>query len=513
VTRFGVTLALLVGACGGRAAPPTQVDGGDDASSDASTDAADGAAATNHPDFTSGTRLRARTWVSDGVTVGIETSATSMDQVWYDQQLGVPCTFVTRGDGARCEPVPSYLDPAGGGFPVFGFADALCGSERVVTGPVGSAFGPWRAAYCAEKRYARILEPAGDAIETNSYEVGPALTGAAWYMKPLDQPDACFPVDIVPPADFRRTARKTTPTDFVGAHLETIRSGRRLSPIMLVADDGTRQRVGWHDEDLNFDCSARPSEGGKTRCLPNAGSAFVLPGFFSEDCKLTLAIPDNAGAKAGDLVKPVQAAPGIRLDAYYRLGAAAKKIYERSENGECVESIFFAGAYPLIDEVLSSRMDELTLRSTVVGRFLTTSLVDAEGTVDRSTFTLFEASSNTSCAFAPTSDGKTRCLPSTALNIRYGDAACTPSAPLVSVPPGGPSPDLAIRWKGDVCSGGYELASIGSAVAGPDKTYDTNAYGVGCYLNPFATPGTLSYFALGQPVSPDLFPAVELVTE
>jgi hypothetical protein len=32
-------------------------------------------------------------------------------------------------------------------------------------------------------------------------------------------------------------------------------------------------------------------------------------------------------------------------------------------------------------------------------------------------------------------------------------------------------------------------------------------------LNPFARPDTLSYYALGQPVALDAFPAVELVTE
>lgn len=507
--RLCVALALLGGACGSRAVPQTKPDGGGDAAGDAS----DGAASTSHPDFTSGTRLRARSWTAGGETLGVDTLAGPLDQIWYDQQLGVPCTFVTSDRGVWCEPVPSFLDPARASFPVIGFAEAACGGDRVISGPIGGPRGAWRDAYCAGKRYARLLERQEGLIVVSTYEVGAALSGTSWYMQPLDLPDECSAVDVVQPSDFRRVARKATVADFVSARREKIPSGRRLSPIMIVADDGARQRVAWHDEELNVGCNVAPSGDGKMRCLPTAGGALVLPGFFAEGCKLILAVPTTEGVKEGDLVKAAQTAPGISLDAYYRLGAAAKKIYEIAADGACVESIFFTGAYPLIDELPVSRMDEFTSTSRDVNGLRATTLVDAEGTVDRSTFTLTDVSTGVRCMLAPTSDGRTRCLPDTTVNLRYADATCPAASPVVSNAPGAPAPTHAMRWKGDVCSGGFDVVAVGAAIPSPEKTYDTDPYGSGCVLNPFATPGILSYHSVGQPLPLDAFPAVELVTE
>ena len=54
--------------------------------------------------------------------------------------------------------------------------------------------------------------------------------------------------------------------------LPDYRSGTRLRARLLTAEGGSALFTGWHDKELDFDCTFGPAEDSKTRCLPRPGS-------------------------------------------------------------------------------------------------------------------------------------------------------------------------------------------------------------------------------------------------
>lgn len=57
--------------------------------------------------------------------------------------------------------------------------------------------------------------------------------------------------------------------------------GTRLKSRVYVADDGTKQWVGWHDSQLGIDCAFVTAADGQTRCLPT-GTANGS-GYYADD--------------------------------------------------------------------------------------------------------------------------------------------------------------------------------------------------------------------------------------
>lgn len=65
-------------------------------------------------------------------------------------------------------------------------------------------------------------------------------------------------------------------------------AGSRLKSRYYVADDGSRQWIGWHDTQLDVDCGFALASDGKTRCMPTSVGS-VSGSFADSSCSQPLA--------------------------------------------------------------------------------------------------------------------------------------------------------------------------------------------------------------------------------
>lgn len=462
----------------------------------------------------SGTRLRARTWVTDDGARWLDRTDSGGGpvggQIWTDTQLGVPCTFqqLPSGDFA-CFPVATFGDPGVGGLPVRGYADADC-TQRIAFGPTTAAPAS-RDAYCAGKTYAVVIEVQPGVATHPMYSAGKPATLTTWYQRPLDANDcvatpAPAGVQIVP------LGQKVAPADVVVGHVERVPTGRRLSYLQIVAADGSREQIGWYDTVNQVECSVTASADGPARCVPAAEEAFFLGQFGDAACTKPLVYFSDE-TNVPSIVRPTSNAPQGVKDGYYRVGAAATTAYEMKD-GQCVANDTPAKFFHVAEEIpVTTTFDAFTDvdLSPTGARLSLPARADGEGAIDLAPATIMDRTAMAACNLAPTSDGKMRCLPET-LQKRYSNATCD-SAPFVSNY-GATSPRYASGWMGDFCTGGVGLFEIGAAVSTPADVYDTDAQGQGCARNPFASGSRdLTFSAVGDTVSPSTFAEAKLVVE
>jgi len=65
-------------------------------------------------------------------------------------------------------------------------------------------------------------------------------------------------------------------------------AGTRLAPLFLIADDESRQFIGWFDRVRGEDCSFELAADGQVRCLPSEAIEATL--FADASCKRRLAL-------------------------------------------------------------------------------------------------------------------------------------------------------------------------------------------------------------------------------
>lgn len=490
------------------------VDGAADASANG-----DGDAAASLPAATkSGTRLRARTWVTDDGTRRLDRANSGTpfgSQIWSDTQLGVPCTFqaLPSGDFA-CFPIATFGDPAVSFLPVQGFADADC-TQRIAFGPgtaSGSAAQASRDAYCAGKAYAFAIqiEPGAATATSVLYATDQPLALTTWYQRALGSTD-CIAAPTPTGVKVVPLAQKVLPTDLVVGHVERVSTGHRLSYLQIVADDGTREQIGWYDTATMLECNVTPSKDGPALCVPASETAFFLGDFGDAACTKPLVYVSDE-TKVPAVVRPDSNSLAIVKDTYYRVGALAPDAYELKD-GQCVKTDIPPNSFHVAEEIPVDTFVAFTDvdLSPTGARLGVAARSNAEGAIDPAPATITDRTAHVSCDLGPTSDGKTRCVPPT-FQKRYSNMTCD-SAPFVTNF-SSTSPQYASGWMGDFCTGGVTLFSIGAAIPTPSDVYDTDPQGRGCSRNPFASGSTdLTYNAVGAPVSPSSFAEAKLVVE
>jgi hypothetical protein len=511
-----VCLVALSACTGGSQASDAGPRGDGDAAADAVDGGSDGdgGAMTIFPAATkNGTRLRARTWVTEDGTRRRDVSNTG-SPFWSDNQLGVPCTFQSLPSGEfACFPVATFGDPAVSFLPVQGFADAAC-TQRIAFGPgtaSGSAAQASRDAYCVGKAYAFAIELQSGTATSPLYATGQPLALTTWYQRQLGT-DNCVATPTPTGVKVVPLGQKVSTADLVVGHVERVPTGHRLSYLQIVADDGTRERIGWYDTVTNLECTVTPLKQGPARCVPAAEKAFLFPGGFGDAActKALVYIADETMVPS--IVQPDSSSLQAAQDSYYRVGGPSPDTYQM-QDGKCVKTDTPANFFHFAEEIPLTTFDAFTDidLSPTGARLGVAARADGEGAIDLAPATIMDGTTMAACNLAPASDGKMRCLPET-LQKRYSNATCD-SAPFVSNY-GPTSPRYASGWMGDFCTGGVGLFEIGAAISTPADVYDTDAQGQGCARNPFASGSRdLTFSAVGDTVSPSTFAEAKLVVE
>jgi hypothetical protein len=213
------------------------------------------------PAFISGARLRAE--------VIADAAGTRAFSRWIDSELELPCQFLRSSDGQqRC--LPSAARSTVYREPLVSFADPECTREigHVLDGARFWVGSPLPGEPCEEPRFpvrnVGAPVPKGDG----EYRIDPA-TGAcveSSALAALSPGERHFLEDEVPAEWFARGER-------------TLASGvGRLRAIEIHGDDGSFERVGIRDTELELDCQAQAG-----LCLPFQAAFQAMP-YVDEAC-------------------------------------------------------------------------------------------------------------------------------------------------------------------------------------------------------------------------------------
>lgn len=528
---------LLGVGCGGRAKGPADSgppDGGETPDGDAGG-GADVAPRAFPADEINGTRLRARYWQTEDGQRFPQASGGDTP-VWFDTKLGTPCVWQPSPDPATgtshaCWPYNAY------GVQPDLFADAECkipvrvarsnfytwaANEAAVPSATSGQlpFGPpWgsnelqRETSCAEKAYGAD----GDDV----VELGAPLAAATYYALRGD----CTAIALAPGEVVRSVGRKLALSELATARVERDDTGHRLSTRQLVSADGARQRIGWYDNALGLACTVGVAADGKRRCLPedaHGGQASFI--YFTDAAGGQLALitaetnpyePGSTFRTSGETL-----ACGQTRSKVYRVGATySGEIHAPGDPTPLPKDLVPAGIYVHVTEIAAESMDAFEPR-TLGGRLQITALVDAEGALDVFPFgatpfggtlarfaeNLTDSSLLQPCRFQHLKDGSIRCLPTWSAQI--AGLNCTRNVVVNMRPftmcPGDPASTFTAVWRGDACTGGYEVSSLGKMIV-------PNSGAVGD-CNVFGGDGT-TYYEIGPATPPVTFAAGTITTD
>lgn len=498
-------LALcLVGsvACGRSAGAPSGVggagDGGAGAGGEASNDGP-GVDAEGLPPFpparVSGSRLRARNWVTDGGaqlpdSTGIDGEGS---QVWFDTELETPCAFQKIGEAFVCLPLTRFevlrvRSVAG--------CEALLDAIAVESEPhsptnLASLTVGERDARCGKRRYALDFGASRLAprIVEGVYEIADAVDVASW---PAGSGD-CFER----PADgsvVYAVGRRLELNELVTAEAHVLDTIRRLNVTELVANDGSRETTSLYDTQLQTECSPGLATDGKTRCIPSlvgqiyTGYTEAHPAsylFADPACRIPLGywLDTTEEPPTSGFVTEVRPPNSAWPFPVFRVLGLADAEYSPGVDGEChpVEQIF--GEPGLALEVVEPQsLTALYEVTTEFGPLSLRTLTDRQGATAVHA-QAWDNATQQACSFRPAVDGGGRCFPS-AVPAAYASDDCTSVIAEIDgrVYPE-PYADYVREWQGEMCSGGLVMRSRGDVIVTP-KTTSTHTPAHGCYSMP-----------------------------
>jgi hypothetical protein len=387
----------------------------------------DGASLTPaRPDFTSGSRLRARVVRADGV---------SLFAGWHDRVHDVDCSFAEAADGAiRCVPSGSSVASAGPAY-----LDAACAAPAISAGSPD----------CPPPKLAVERDSCGRVTSIGRVATDLVTVDSVYYK----HGDGSCTSGVGGGGRTSLTISERLPlTAFVSAKKVDVSRGGRLAQTYLEAEDGSAQAFELIDTDLETSCTAfRRTD----RCVPQS-AAWVFGAYSDPSCTNVLAgtiYPFTAACgTAPKLVidDPGWGSPWDRKGCgppgptFFEVGARATgEIYSSAAAG-CSQvsgdglELFSVGP-PTAPEALA----RLIHGSSGAGRIKLRAYADERGT-RLVGYTLFDSARDEECDAALARDGAIRCLPNPqpfgAYSPYFSDSGCT--VPTVATRPGCTAPPL-----------------------------------------------------------------------
>lgn len=362
-------------------------------------------------DFASGSRLRARYHVIDGLVAVLTT--------FHDAKLDIDCAYEDESGGANVGPnATSYCLP-----PVTArhregrgpFLDRACTMRAAFSG---------RSAAGAAATYA-VIEPRDACATAPELHVARAPENRRAFLR--DDDGACVEAesrdvqqlgDLLPPDTFVRAVEQVEPRD------------GRIATRALVGEDGSRRVVGGFDRARNEPVRVATFGDGSRRWAP-ARLAFVGGGelLFAEGSCAT-----PAAAKIGRTATcPLSAAVVLEGNCgagrYFTVGERLASVFVRDAASACVarpaaEELAFRLGDP-IDASAFAPVSSIDVGGSRVRRTAQSS----DGDVPVSWGDVIDVESGEACVVTETADGALRCLPAAAAPVvLFADAACTEPA-------------------------------------------------------------------------------------
>lgn len=371
-------------------------------------------------------------------------------------------------------------------------------------------------------RFARLRrEPTASAASSSeqafdTYDVADLQPVGAWYIKNLIPGASCSPAPPgLPPA--YATGNKIARTELVAGHLETVETGRRLSAVMIRADDGSRQRVSWYDTALRARCALHV-DFDAIRCGPLLTSIVEPLTEVYGDPACTAAVASVADPVPNDALVSSRPIDRQRF-TYFRIGEAPPQLFQRV-NGACTPTalLYASGTIRIAQTIPSASLPWFSSRTIERNRLAVTVFVDNEGTTEQFPIGITEQRTKRSCSFMPTSDGDTRCVPE-ADPMRFGDSRCSAENAFATLPvpsrAGPPRPVAA--WSGDDCRGGFDLFELGTPLPSSQRPRDVYDRGRGgsCARDSLASSpySSLAFHAIGSAIPSITFERAVLIAE
>lgn len=358
-------------------------------------------------DFASGTRLRARYHVIDGL---VEVFTT-----FHDAELDVDCAYDDEG-GAHVGPNgASYCFPAG------------MARHREGTGPYLDRLCTTRAAFTPRGAPAThaLVEPR-DACATEP-EIHLARAPQVRRVFVRDAEGACLEAegnavqslgDVVPLDTFVRAVEQIEPRD------------GRIGARVLVGSDGSRHAVGGFDRLRREASRVGTLADGTRRWLP-ARVAFVGGGelLFADAACAVPAAAKIARTATCPLAAAVVLDGTCGVGRYFELGDRVTSVFARDPTGACVaRSTTDQLAFLLGEAVATSDYAPVASVDVGSGRVRRRG-VGGAGDAPVAWGEVIDVDTNEACEVATVADGTLRCLPSASEVIAFfADTTCTEPA-------------------------------------------------------------------------------------
>ncbi len=271
-------------------------------------------------------------------------------------------------------------------------------------------------------------------------------------------------------------------------------SGSRLKARFMTAEGGARQFQGWHDSELDVDCSVF---GDEMRCYPDASST----GLFADatcDTPLVNVFRDATCSPVPAFVATYTNAPcSYGYERLWHTGAkvSPSMVYSKDLTGACVGSApdpqfdyYTAGAEVALDSLVGAHYEREG-----DGAIQDNVLVADDGARRPSGPWLADA--DTYCY-----DDGGHCIPEYRYAYQSADDTCShPVAADYACDP--PPARIGAYVHDDMCTGHLELYEAGPKIT-PTTIYDLNE----ADCSPQTADG--DYWSAGAPISNDSFPAI-----
>lgn len=298
-----------------------------------------------------------------------------------------------------------------------------------------------------------------------------------------------------------------------------IRSGTRLRARWTVSADGRRAFRGWFDTQLAAPCLFGTAADGELRCVPD-GALTAAPtptggGTFGDAACTRPAIVSGRTAPGFHLGFASCAPPEFIQQFDFSGCNARTRVFRRGDEvpatglfvrgTSCVQNFLQPGtaAFLLGEEVPPERLVKAArvVEPTLTGAPLHLVRLEAEDGASQPT-SWESASTGEACRPVTLADGRLHCVTSsTPSTTSFADAACTQPAAFVSAC--NPATTFA-EVAGATCPPTYTVHKLGERLrAGYSNRYSSTCTGL----------ASEQYYAIGDPVSADAFPALQVIDD